>query len=808
MEKNLYSLFELLDKDDIEKTLGSINKYGSTNKKIYDISEFDPKEHRSAHYAEISLDGKTLGYIVDVGELSGTEPDDGSLQNSANILEFICGNNLKLKKLNEELKRSSDLKSSFLANMSHEIRTPMNAVIGLAEMALREDLSPTVEGYVRQIESSGQLLLTIINDVLDFAKIEAGKLDIIYSEYNVMQMISDVGNAVMPRIGNKDIELIMDVNPRIPKMLVGDCVRIKQVLINLATNAVKFTDSGTVTIWIDFIKKSDFEITLLASVEDTGIGIKEEDMGRLFDSFTQLESRKDRTVEGTGLGLAISKNLVTLMNGNMLVESKYGVGSKFAFQVPQRIAQSSPSIELHTEKPIKVGIVGGNEYVKDALRHDLNRLMAAFYDFKMTDEMDYDFIFLDKESLSEDMKKLALANPQTTFAVITGYCDSLDSDIPNVIYVRRPMCVNKVSAILNHEDPNIVNYVPTGNYINFCAPDAKVLLVDDNEINLTVVEGLLEPLQMQIDTATRGKQALQMMKEKKYDMIFMDHMMPEMDGVEVTHIIRRDYPEYNMVPIIALTANAVEESKSMFLMEGMNDFISKPVEPRLLIACIKRWLPKELQKHIAPAEYEKKKDEQEDKELPVIEGLNTAEAVRLLGSVRLFWKILENYYRDIDKRSKIIRGYYEEKNWDLYTIEVHSLKSTSGQVGAMKLADLAEALERAGKDNDIEKIINGTEDMLKVYESYKSYLAPYFNKTQNQENTGASPLLEGRMRDEYLGRLREAAERLDFDTIEQAIAEMDTYSYSEDDKKKYEALKDAFDNVDFDALNKLLQGWV
>ena len=350
MEKNLYSLFELLDKDDIEKTLGSINKYGSTNKKIYDISEFDPKEHRSAHYAEISLDGKILGYIVDAGEWSDTEPDDGSLQNCANILELICGNNLKLKKLNEELKRSSDLKSSFLANMSHEIRTPMNAVIGLAEMALREDLSPTVEGYVRQIVSSGQLLLTIINDVLDFAKIEAGKLDIIYSEYNVMQMISDVGSAVMPRIGNKDIELIMDVNPRIPKMLVGDCVRIKQVLINLATNAVKFTDSGTVTIWIDFIKKSDFEITLLASVQDTGIGIKEEDMGRLFDSFTQLESWKDRTVEGTGLGLAISKNLVTLMNGNMLVESKYGVGSKFAFQVPQRIAQSSPSIELNTER--------------------------------------------------------------------------------------------------------------------------------------------------------------------------------------------------------------------------------------------------------------------------------------------------------------------------------------------------------------------------------------------------------------------------------------------------------------------------
>lgn len=808
MEKNLYSLFELLDKDYMEKALISINKYGSANKKIYDISEFNPKEHKSAHYADICLDGKVIGYIVDDEEWTNIEEGQAALNNAAKILEFICENNLKMKKLNAELQRASDLKSNFLANMSHEIRTPMNAVMGLAEMALRENLSPTVENYIKQIISSGQSLLTIINDILDFSKIEAGKLDIVYSEYDVMQMISDVGYTIMPRIGKKDIELIMDVNPRIPKMLVGDCVRIKQVLINLASNAVKFTDSGTVTIWIDFIKKSDFEITLLASVEDTGIGIKEEDMGKLFDSFTQLESRKDRNVEGTGLGLAISKNLINLMNGNILVESKYGVGSKFAFQVPQRIAKSEPSVEIHTEKTIKVGIVGDNEYAKDALRHDLKRLMVAFYDFKMTDEMDYDFVFLDKESLSEDMVQLAIANPQTTFAVITGYSDSLDSDIPNIIYVRRPMYVNKISAILNHEDPNAVNYAPTGNYIDFCAPDAKVLLVDDNDINLTVVEGLLEPLKMQIDTATRGKQALEMMKEKKYDLIFMDHMMPEMDGVDVTRVIRRDYPEYNTVPIIALTANAMEESKSMFLMEGMNDFISKPVELRLLVACIKRWLPQELQQHIVADVHEKKKAETENTELPVIADLDVAEAVRLLGSVKLFWKVLENYYRDIDKRSKIIRGYYEEKNWDLYTIEVHSLKSTSRQIGAMALAEQAAELERAGKNNDIEKIIAGTEDLLKVYESYKSVFAPYFKNIEKEKNTSAGPLFEGKTREEYLAKLREATENLDFDTIEQAIAEMNTYSYSDDDKKKYEVLKEAFDNVDFDALNKLLQGWI
>lgn len=802
MEKKQYSLFDLLDRELVKKAQDNMNQNGAGKKILYDVNDFDIVDLDKRNYVAIWVEGRIVGYIVEDGESDDSTVSKAVLENSAKILECVCENNLKMKRLNEELQRTSELKSNFLANMSHEIRTPMNAVIGLAEMALREDLSPVTEGYIRQIKSSGQSLLTIINDILDFSKIESGKLDIIYSEYDVMQMVSDVGYMIMNRIGKKNIELIIDVNPKLPKVLVGDCVRIKQILINLATNAVKFTDSGKVTIWIDFFKKSDFEITLLGSVEDTGIGIREEDIGKLFDSFTQLESRKNRSVEGTGLGLAITKNLVSLMNGTILVESKYGEGSKFAFQIPQRIATSSPCVEINTETISKVGILVDNMYIREALKRDLTRLMVEFYDFDAKGKMDYDYVFLEKELYSDEIKDLAKDNPQTIFVIITGYYDAIDSDLENVVLARKPVYVNKISAILKHEDPNAVNYAPDSNYIDFCAPDAKILLVDDNEINLTVVEGLLEPLKMQIDTATHGRQALEMIKQKKYDLIFMDHMMPEMDGVDVTRIIRKDYPEYNNVPIIALTANAMEESKTMFLVEGMNDFISKPVELRLLVACIKRWLPKEMQKHFVE---DKKEKSQHTVGYPVIGDLNVIEAVRLLGSEKMFWKVAEDYCKDIDHRSKIIRGYLEQKNWDMYTIEVHSLKSTSKQIGAMRLSEMAAELEKAGKNNDIQKIMDTTDALLEVYESYKEILQPYFHKEEISQHNGA--LLEGDMREECLGKLQIAAANLDFDAIEQIIGEMDNYSYSDEDKEKYEALKIAFDNVDFAAINTLLKDW-
>ena len=253
----------------------------------------------------------------------------------------------------EQLEKSENMKSDFLANMSHEIRTPMNAVIGMAEMALREELPPAARDYIGQIKEAGKSLLTIINDILDFSKIESGKMDITEVDYEPMSVLYDVANIVMTRLKDKDVELVLEVAPNLPNKLWGDNIRIKQVLLNLANNAAKFTMQGKVTMRLECAKMTPDEIRLQITVEDTGIGIKKEDIDKLFQSFQQVDSKRNRNIEGTGLGLAISKKLLTLMNGSIWVESEYGKGSKFSCVLPQRIVDDTPSIQI--KEPIHCG---------------------------------------------------------------------------------------------------------------------------------------------------------------------------------------------------------------------------------------------------------------------------------------------------------------------------------------------------------------------------------------------------------------------------------------------------------------------
>ena len=266
------------------------------------------------------------------------------------------------------------MKTDFLANMSHEIRTPMNAVIGMAEMALRDNLPDEARSYIKQIKSSGRALLSIINDILDFSKIESGKMDIIPIEYDSMSLFNDVSNIIMTRLVDKDVSFDLDINPSLPVMLFGDNIRVRQILINLANNAVKFTNHGFVRICVDFDKLNDEEILLKIAVKDSGIGIKEEDVSKIFESFQQVDSKRNRNVEGTGLGLAISQRLVSLMHGKISVESEYGVGSTFSFAIPQKIANAEPAMLVKTTKnKIALGLFTNKNHIESFMR-DSKRL--------------------------------------------------------------------------------------------------------------------------------------------------------------------------------------------------------------------------------------------------------------------------------------------------------------------------------------------------------------------------------------------------------------------------------------------------
>lgn len=383
-------------------------------------------------------------------------------------------------------------KSRFLSNISHEIRTPMNAIVGLTEVLLRKEWPAEEKGYLLNIHNSGNALLNLINDLLDFSKIEAGKFEIVDDTYDMEQLLRDVHILGKVRIGNKKLELKMDIDPQLPKQLWGDGLRIRQVIINILSNAIKYTEQGVVTLTVKIVETEEERVKLYISVCDTGQGIRQEDLSKLFDAFTQVDIKRNQGKESTGLGLTISSQLVELMGGRLDVVSEYGSGSDFFFTVWQGIRTSE----------------------------------------KMGD-----------------------------FQAVSNQAEDVSKKVYQCDYV---------------------------------APDAHVLVVEDNEINQIVLQAILEPLKIQLDFAENGKEALEMIKNKKYQVILMDHYMPVMDGVETTIEIRNMEDQYyREIPIIALTADAVEGTKEQFYKIGMNDFLTKPVEMKKICKTLQEWIPSE-----------------------------------------------------------------------------------------------------------------------------------------------------------------------------------------------------------------------
>lgn len=732
------------------------------------------------------------------------------LYNFTSILSYMAKSKYKLQQANLEIKKAADMKSDFLANMSHEIRTPMNAVIGMADMALREDLPLVARDYINQIKSSGRMLLTIINDVLDFSKIESGKMDLVSEEYMPMSMINDITNIIMTRIGTKNVELIMDIAPDIPYMLLGDSVRIKQIIVNLANNAVKFTNDGKVELRMDYEWIDEEQVQLLCSVSDTGIGIKERDIQKLFATFTQVDSKRNRNVEGTGLGLAISKRLLDLMDGTISVESEYEKGSTFSFSLPQRVINPNTAIDVEIADGIFAVGMMSNPYLREQLKKDVRRLGVDYREVKSQEELfamesQVDFLFIEHALCTEELLQYVEAHPDLTGVLLVSFRTSLFYDIPNLLVVKKPLYILNIANILAHRDLQTGAMHEEENS-DFIAPQAKVLIVDDNIINLTVAEGLLDPLQMKIDTATGSKEAIEKINVNQYDLIFMDHMMPEVDGIETTHIIRRFYPEYEKIPIIALTANAVGGVKNMFLREGMNDFVAKPIEVNTIIGMVKKWLPKEKIQKLAPGEKLKREKGITEDNVPDIhiEGLDTRSALMLLGREKLFWNTLGDFYKLIDKKAQYIKELEEAENWPVYTIEVHALKSSAKQIGANELSAKAAALEEAGNRRDEEKIHMMTDEMLVQYRYYKGILKPYF---QEDASAGGELQLEQDVLVQFFERMKEALEDLDMSSMEDILGEMRQYRIEDKPKELFDKLSEAVDFMDVDACEEILAEW-
>lgn len=393
------------------------------------------------------------------------------------------------KQERDEADRANEAKSSFLANMSHEIRTPINAVIGMNEMILRESSESAIRQYAYDAQSSANTLLGIINDILDFSKIESGKMEIIPVEYELARVVKDLVNMVEKRAADKGLELQVEVYPELPSKLYGDDVRMKQIITNLLTNAVKYTERGRVTLTVNGHIVED-RLQLYVCVEDTGIGIKQEDLDKLFSAFERIEEKRNRNIEGTGLGMSITTLLLNMMGSSLEVTSEYGKGSAFSFVLEQPIVDKTP-----------IGNVLQKEEKKDTYHY--------------------------QEA--------------------------------------------------------------------FTAPDAALLVVDDNKMNCKVFKALLKKTKVQVTECYSGAECLQLTETYKYDVIFLDHMMPELDGVETFHMLRSDSANLNLdTPVVVLTANAMSGAKEQYLADGFDAFLGKPIVPEELEHMLADMLPKEL----------------------------------------------------------------------------------------------------------------------------------------------------------------------------------------------------------------------
>lgn len=606
-----------------------------------------------------------------------------------------------------EAERANRAKSQFLANMSHEIRTPINAIMGMDELILRHQTSDEVQKYACDIRQASNTLLSIVNDILDFSKIETGKMNIICDNYQTADLFSDLSSMLQIKAKEKNLTSKVILDENIPRTLYGDETRIKQVLLNLLSNAIKYTDSGTITFRVSIDTIIEDRITLHFLVSDTGIGIKTEEINKLFHVFERLDEKKNAKIQGTGLGLSIAQQLLLLMGSQVEVESEYGKGSTFSFRLQQHIVDFAPIGNINAQKQLHA---------------------------------------------------------------------------------------------------QVQEYAPS-----FSAPDAKILLIDDNEMNRKVFQGLLSPTHVQVDTGSSGKECLELITMKRYDIIFLDHMMPEMDGLETFEQMKHLEHLCIDTPVIILTANAVVGAKEMYLSKGFEDYLSKPVSGKILEATIRKYLPTEL---LYPVTVDVPKTVQtaDEKKTASSQEIDYTLGLSYSGNLKdLYDELLLLFHDSAEEKIAVIEKSFQKQDWKNYRVYVHALKSTAKSIGAISLSEEAKKLEFAARDNEINYIRKTHETVMQHYHKVASGCICDSIQKDTSENEKIPTMAFAATQNvsksivDAIQELKNAVSNKDAIKAEKQLEILLSISFPMKKKSLIEMVQFSINNKDWDKVKKLIR---
>lgn len=627
--------------------------------------------------------------------------------------------NVELEEAISAAEKAESARDIFLTNMSHELRTPINTILGLNELILRESQEEAIKEYALDIRQAGNVLLTLVSDILDFTKLEAGQMELMDGIYDISSLLNDLINGISIQLRKKKLDLELDIAQDIPHKLSGDEIHLRQILGNLLSNAVKYTDRGKVTLHLGWKKVSEDEITIDFTVKDTGVGIKEKNISKLFGVFQRMHTITRNQDDRTGLGLAISNRLVDMMGGKLEVQSTLGKGSTFSFSINQKVVDKAPLGDFEKQ-----------------------------------------------------------------------YNESLHS---------------------------------TKNYKQkFIAPMGRILVVDDNAMNLAVAQGLLKETRLQVDVAGSGGECLELLKRKTYHVICLDHMMPEMDGVETLHAIRalENNPSAN-TPVIALTANAVTGAREFYLKEGFQDYLTKPIDADKFESMLIEYLPDNVVYLTQEQNVSGEGGEENEAEISMMEsklsgvGFNVRNGLKYMGNdLDLYGKVLQDFHLILKEKEDSLKDFLKKRDMPGYAIIVHSLKGNARNVGADDLADEAFELEKMSKAGQLEDVEVRSPILFNLMKNMRKDLKVYLDSENKGDKESADSKEETKLKisdDDWKQALRELAGRLDdFDgeSVNEKLKELKRFDRPEADKKMLrlceKAVKDYAYDIALEVVNAVL----